>query len=184
MDVGIISMRYAKALLEYAKEKKVEDKIYKEMQTLSQSFALIPELRFTLDNPVLRQKEKLSLIRNAAGGNVCEEFERFIELLLHARREKHLQSMSLMYIDLYRKLRNITIGKLITAYPVDKLTEDRMKRMVIKKTHGDVEFQTKVEPTIEGGFIFEVDTYRLDASVATQFRRVKQQFIEKNRRIV
>jgi F-type H+-transporting ATPase subunit delta len=37
---------------------------------------------------------------------------------------------------------------------------------------------------LEGGFIFEIGTYRLDASVASQIRRVKQQFIEKNRRIV
>jgi F-type H+-transporting ATPase subunit delta len=29
-----------------------------------------------------------------------------------------------------------------------------------------------------------VGTYRLDASVASQMRRIKRQFIEKNRRIV
>ncbi|MBP6223046.1 MAG: F0F1 ATP synthase subunit delta, partial [Phocaeicola sp.] len=33
-------------------------------------------------------------------------------------------------------------------------------------------------------FIFEIGTYRLDASVANQIKRVKQQFIAKNRRIV
>ena len=37
---------------------------------------------------------------------------------------------------------------------------------------------------LEGGFIFEIGTYRLDASVANQIKRVKQQFIAKNRRIV
>ena len=39
-------------------------------------------------------------------------------------------------------------------------------------------------PKLEGGFIFEIGTYRLDASVANQIKRVKQQFIAKNRRIV
>ena len=145
MDVGVISMRYAKALLEYAAANKVEDEIYMEMLMLSHSF---------------------------------------VELVLRERREGYVQSMSLMYIDLYRKLKNITIGRLITAYPVDKETEERMKEIVHNRTHGEVDFETKVDPSIEGGFIFEVDTYRLDASVATQLRRVKRQFIEKNRRIV
>ncbi|MEG0455432.1 MAG: F0F1 ATP synthase subunit delta, partial [Bacteroides sp.] len=45
MEVGIISMRYAKALMEYAKEKKVEDRIYDECQVLSYSFLLEPGLR-------------------------------------------------------------------------------------------------------------------------------------------
>ena len=184
MDVGVISMRYAKALLEYAAANKVEDEIYKEMLMLSHSFMAVRELRIALDNPVLAAKEKSSLICNAAGIKVCKEFVRFVELVLRERREGYVQSMSLMYIDLYRKLKNITIGRLITAYPVDKETEERMKEIVHNRTHGEAVFETKVDPSIEGGFIFEVDTYRLDASVATQLRRVKRQFIEKNRRIV
>lgn len=184
MDVGVISMRYAKALLEYAVANRAEDEIYREMLTLSHSFTAFPALRFALDNPVLAIREKQSLICNAAGIKVCKELVRFVELVLQEKRESYVQSMSLMYIDLYRKLKNITIGRLITACPVDKETEKRMKEMVHRRTHGEVDFETRVDPSIEGGFIFEVDTYRMDASVASQLRRVKRQFIEKNRRIV
>lgn len=184
MNVGIISMRYAKALMGYAQDNKVEDTIYQETSMLANSFATHPELRSTLDNPMLGEKEKLSLVCNAAGVNVSKEFIRFIELVMREHREKYLQSMSLMYMDLYRKLKNISIGKLITAWPVDEETENRMKQLIVNRTHGTVDFNVKVDPEIEGGFILEIGTYRLDASVATQFRRVKQQFIEKNRRIV
>lgn len=184
MNVGIISMRYAKALMGYAQDNKVEDKIYQETSMLANSFATHPELRSTLDNPMLGEKEKLTLICNAAGINVSKEFIRFVKLVMREHREKYLQSMSLMYMDLYRKLKNISIGKLVTAWPVDKETENRMKQLIVNRTHGTVDFNVKVEPEIEGGFILEIGTYRLDASVATQFRRVKQQFIEKNRRIV
>lgn len=184
MNVGIISMRYAKALMGYAQDNKVEDKIYQETSMLANSFTTHPELRSTLDNPMLGEKEKLTLVCNAAGVNVSKEFIRFIELVMREHREKYLQSMSLMYMDLYRKLKNISIGKLITAWPVDKETENRMKQLIVNRTHGTVDFNVKVDPEIEGGFILEIGTYRLDASVATQFRRVKQQLIEKNRRIV
>ena len=38
MDVGILSMRYAKAMIEYAQEKGVEDRVYQEFVTLSYCF--------------------------------------------------------------------------------------------------------------------------------------------------
>lgn len=184
MDAGIIAMRYARAFLEYVRERGVEDKVYEELKIFSESFMELPMLRPTFDNPVLSLDDKLSLACNAAGGSISKETKEFFKLVLRARREKYFQSMSLNYLDLYRKLKNISIGKVITAKQVSKEVEERLKKMVVERTHGTVEFNIKTDPSIEGGFIFEIGTYRLDASVATQLKRVKRQFIEKNRRIV
>ena len=38
MDIGIVSMRYAKALMEYAKSMGAEDTLYKEFCMLDRSF--------------------------------------------------------------------------------------------------------------------------------------------------
>ena len=35
MNTGVVSMRYAKALLAYAKAQKVEDRVYEEVKTLA-----------------------------------------------------------------------------------------------------------------------------------------------------
>ena len=179
MEVGILSMRYAKAMIEYAQEKGVEDKLYQEFLTLSYCFCAQPGLREALDNPVISTKEKLALVCTAADGNgkSTREFVHFITLVLRNRREGYLQFISLMYLDLYRKLKHIGVGKLITAVPVDKETEAHI-------LHAQMELETVVDPSIEGGFIFDINDYRLDASIATQLKRVKQQFIDKNRRIV
>ena len=50
MEVGILSMRYAKAIIEYAQEKGLEDRLYQEFLTLSHSFCEQPGLREALDN--------------------------------------------------------------------------------------------------------------------------------------
>ena len=49
---------------------------------------------------------------------------------------------------------------------------------------GQVLVETEVNPDLLGGFIFQIDDRRLDASVASQFQQIKKQFIEKNKRIV
>lgn len=186
MEVGVLSMRYAKAMIEYAQEKGVEDRLYNEFFILSHSFRTQPGLREALDNPVISIKDKLTLVCTAADGDgkSSREFIRFITLVLRNRREGYLQFISLMYLDLYRKLKHIGVGKLITAVRVDKETENRIRSAAAHILHAQMELETVIDPSIEGGFIFDINDYRLDASIATQLKRVKQQFIDKNRRIV
>jgi len=88
------------------------------------------------------------------------------------------------FIDMYLKQKNISKGRLITAYPVKEEVVNRIRKLIVDETKGTVEFSTKTDPELIGGFIFEIGTYRLDASIARQMSKVKQQFIEKNKRIV
>ena len=64
-------------------------------------------------------------------------------------------------------------------------TLNELKTLIQKRYRGrTVEFKTKVDPGIIGGGILEIGYWRIDASIAGQLKRVKKQFIEKNRRIV
>lgn len=135
----------------------------------------MPQLRTTIDNPMLEKEKKAELLHTACGGQVTPLTQRFIALVLQEGRESTLQFMAASYITLYRKQKNITRGKLITAAAVSPETEEKMKRMVESRTQGTVEFQTEVNPDIIGGFILEYDTYRMDASVQSKLREVLTQ---------
>ena len=196
MDVGVLSVRYAKALFDYALEKGVEDQVYKELVLVAHSFASNPDLRTTLENPLLPAKEKISLLHTAAGdvlkpaggdvpgGKISVELKKFFDLVVERKREGYMYSIALVYANLYRNFRHIGIAKIITAVPLEKSMEERIIDTTSKKLHCSIELERVVDPAIEGGFIFDINDYRLDASVATQIRKFKQQFIEKNRRIV
>lgn len=183
MEIGVVSMRYAHALLLYATEKKTDDKVYDEMKVLAHSFMQVPDLKYALENPVISMKRRLELIELAAGGKVCEESEKFFAMVLKENREKYLMYMATSYLTLYRKQNNITEGRLITAAPASDTIIGRMKDLVTARTKGTVLFDTSVNPSIEGGFILEYDTYRLDASVATQLKRVLKQFKQLNSKL-
>lgn len=172
MDLGVISVRYARALLKAALADQQENELYKEMQILLQSYAEVPELRITIDNPMLQKDKKQAVLELACGANVSSLTKKFIALVLKEDRENALQFMAASYITLYRKYKNITRGKLITAAAVNHDTETRMKQMVESKTQGPVEFNTEVDTNIIGGFILEYDTYRMDASVRSKLRKI------------
>lgn len=175
MDIGVISVRYARALLKSSTDAKIEDSVYKDMQVLAKSYIDVPELRFTIDNPMLSKDIKENLLVTAAGSNVCELTKTFISLVLKEGREEIMQFMANSYITLYRKQKNVIRGKLITAVAVSDDTEQKMRQMVESNTNGTVEFETEVEPDIIGGFILEYDTYRMDASVKSKLNGILTQ---------
>lgn len=172
MDLGVISVRYARALLKGALAEKQEDKLYKEMQILYKSYLEVPELRTTIDNPMLAKEKKQKVLEIACDDDITNLTKRFIDLVLKKDREFALQFMAASYITLYRKFKNITRGKLISAADVSLETVEKMKRMVENRTRGTVEFNTEVDKELIGGFVLEYDDYRMNASVKSKLRRI------------
>lgn len=172
MNIGVISIRYARALLKGSMEQHVEEQVYQEMQTLAESYINVPDLRRTIDNPMIADEKKVELLLTASGGNVSDLTKRVIELIIAEGREKLTQFIANSYITLYRQQRNITNGKLTTAVPVSKEIQEKMQKMVESRTNGTVEFTTEVKPEILGGFILEYDTYRMDTSVKKQLSNI------------
>ncbi len=172
MDIGVISVRYARALLKSALERKEEEQVYLDMQTLSKSYIEVNQLRHVINNPMLTREQKQQLLETACGEKRADLSKRFIELVLQEGREDFIQFMAASYITLYRQQKNLIRGKLTTATAVSPETEAKMRQMVESKTLGTVEFQTEVNPDIIGGFILEYDTYRMDASVKTKLNAI------------
>lgn len=184
MDIGVVSKRYAKALLAYAKAQGKEDTVYNEVRLLAGHLMAVPELRRALENPILDVQRKMALLCEAARGtSVSEELQRFFQLVLEAKREKFLQFMAWSYIDLYREDKHIFSGRLITAVPSERLVK-HLSELIGERTHGTVEIEARTDESLIGGYIIELDGFRLDASVQNQLKRVRQQFLARNKRIV
>ncbi len=172
MDIGVISVRYARALLKSATDAKIEDAVYTEMLQLAKSYVDVPQLRFTIDNPMLSKDDKEKLLLTAAGKKPSPLTKAFVQLVLKEDREGVMQFIANSYVTLYRQQKNVIRGRLITAAAVTPATEQKMRRMVESKTNGTVEFESEVNPDIIGGFILEYDTFRMDASVKTKLNSI------------
>ena len=172
MDIGVISVRYARALLKSATDAKIEQQVYAEMQQIAKSYIEVPQLRSTIDNPMLSKDKKQALLLTAAGRKPSDLMKVFISLVLKEDRESVMQFIANSYVTLYRQQKNVIRGRLITAAAVSPETEQKMRQMVESKTNGTVEFEAQVNPDIIGGFILEYDTYRMDASVKTKLNSI------------
>lgn len=201
MEIGIIAMRYAKAWLAYAQQTGTEEKMHALVERLSAQLEASPRLRQALQSPVVRAEEKLQLLCTAATSSaamtsardaqqvqptsVNREFTRFLTLVMRNHREEYLRFICLTFLHLYRQAHHIGVGRLTTAVPVSPEVAERIRSRAAAIIHAQqMQLITEVNPQIVGGFLFDINHYRLDASVATQLKQITQQFIDKNRRIV
>lgn len=183
MNEGMISKRYAKAILEYAQDQKTESVVYDEMKKIITAFANEPKLGVVMENPILSREDKTSVINSIFDNKPSETMKRVIKLVMDNGRDRYIKMLALGYTDLYRRLMNMNTVKLITATQPEPQTVDKIKELVYQLIPSQIDFETKVEPEIEGGFILFVDTYRLDASIKSQLNRIRKKLVTENSRL-
>ena len=144
------------------------------MKLLAHLFFEVPELKEIVQNPSIPAKEKKKIIVTACGGALPTSLEKMIGLILENERENQLQFITQRYIDLYRRRFRIQAGKLITAVPLEEGTKKRLMEKIHHLIGNTLEIETVVDPNIIGGFIFNLDDYRWDASVSGELERVRQ----------
>ena len=184
MNIEVISSRYAKALLAYAADAGSGDKVYSQALAITQVMQQVPELMEVLhkrDDVALTKKTELLSI--AIGEPLADELVRFMELVSSRRRMDGFHYMMLSYITRFRQANNIKVGSLTTAAP-DAGLKERLENMFSKSTESEVHFTASVDPELIGGFVFELDGYRLDASVRTRLEKIRQCLVDDNNRIV
>lgn len=180
MNVGSVSVRYARALLAFAKKQNAEEEVYKEVNMLLAQLKTVPELDNVLNSPIISTQNKEEVLRTASGIKISETFSRFIRLVLAQKRETLFTIICLLYIDLYRKDKRIVHVTLTMAKPAEPEIEARITQMVEKNMAEKVEFVLEIKPELIGGFILDSNGYQLDASVASQLISIRKQWIDNN----
>lgn len=174
MNIGIISTRYAKALLRFAVEKHEEAITYERFELLAEMFQQVPALTLSLQNPAMSTADKIALLKTGCGGSISPSVERFFGLVIKRARMEILPFIVHSYLTLYRREKRIVKGRLIVSRPIGEQLKQRLCDMVELRAKGNVQFEEKIDSSLGGGFILEYDTYRLDASVRGQIQNLRR----------
>jgi len=171
---GLIPRRYAKALFKFAAERGNTEAVYDEMKTVINSFRENSDLCKVLGNPFVSRKDKENLLIEAAGSDVEDDYRRFVSLILDHHREEFAYLMALSYRDIYREVNHISQVKITSAANLSDAELDKI-RSIVKKAFPKslLEFSYDVDPELIGGFVIDVDSVRMDASVSNELEQLR-----------
>ena len=206
MNTGIIATRYATALLKLVEETGSGELVAAQVQVIEKLLDEVPDFRRAVDDPAVAAVQKISLFEASLKDSMAQELHKFLELLIRNGRIGDVRLVLTTFVTEYYRSRHIKRARLVVAdsalldpeptpsdpVPVEgslrqaqrPALESRLRDLVEKQTGCKLILKTEVNPSLIGGFVFEVEDTVLDASVSRQLDFIRRQFIEKNRRIV
>lgn len=206
MNTGIIATRYATALLKLVEETGSGELVAAQVQVIEKALDEVPDFRRAVDDPAVAAVQKISLFEASLKDSMAQELRKFLELLIRNGRIGDVRLVLTTFVTEYYRSRHIKRARLVVADPAlldpeptpsdpvpvegslrqaQRLTlESRLRDLIEKQTGCRLILKTEVNPSLIGGFVFEVEDTVLDASVSRQLDFIRRQFIEKNRRIV
>ena len=174
MDNGKISVRYARALFQLAHEQGCEEAVYNGLTRFAHNYLLaISRFNEVLADPIVAREEKVKLMEMAVGEPMHDTLKQFIAFVTEQKREDKMFFIAMKYMEMYREKHNILSTNVTTAAELSDESYERIKAF-IKQTFGaEAEMEVKIDPSLIGGFILDIENTRMDASVAGQLNALK-----------
>ncbi|MDR0614798.1 MAG: F0F1 ATP synthase subunit delta [Lactobacillales bacterium] len=173
-DKKLIGKKYSKALFELAVEQAKTVVVLDELKNLRTVFQEVPELGIVLTDNRLSKEQKKQLF-SFLKGQSSQLVENFLSVLFEANR---IDIFSLIVDDFEQRLLNKAHkaqGIVTTAIALTENQKEKLEQGVAKKFGFiSVEFTNKVDETIIGGVIIEVNQKIIDSSVKSQLQKLEK----------
>jgi len=174
-----VANRYSKALMDLAVETNQVEAVKKDIEMIR--LATTGELNQVLLSPIIRHEKKVQIFTAIFSGKVTPLTASFFNLVFAKGREVVLRDILIEFDDEYRRMQGIKILELTTATPVSEgLKADiKTKFEALPQYKGvKMEIVEKVDESLLGGFLAQVDDQLFDASIRRDLAVIKKQFVE------
>lgn len=165
--------RYAKALLELAIEQGNLEKVAADMAYMHKVCSEEKEFVILLNSPIIKSDKKISIF-NSLFGDFDRLSSMFIDLIAKNRREYMLGDIAASFDAQLKAHKGIVPVTLISAKVLNAKTKDMIMEKISASVKGKLEVNEEIDESLIGGFIVRMDDKQIDASIATQFKNLKQ----------
>lgn len=173
-----VAQRYAKALMELAKEEGSFDIVVEDIRTISAAIEGSNDLRNMLRSPIIDDRTKESILRAVFGGKIGTIADRFVSLLTLKGRSPQLADIITAFNHLLDKEQNTVQATITTAVDLDPAQKQKLEERISTLSGHNVRATYVIDPSIIGGFRARFEDRMIDASVRHQLDRLRESFVE------
>ena len=171
-----VASRYAKALLEIAKEQNKVSSVLKDMNFILQINKTTNDFESLISSPIISAEKK-----NETFEKVFDQFEdvskSFVKLITDNRRESSLPSIAQSFILQVKDYEGITPITITSAIPLDKSVRDIIVTKIQNSVKDKLEIKEQIDESLIGGFVVKMGDMEIDASISNQFNNLKKRLV-------
>jgi len=171
-----VSNRYALALIEMSVEKKIFERVQKDVLLFSDTLNKNRNLLVAMVNPVIKPVIKKNILKEIFSKRVHPDTLSFLNFIIDKGRENLMQSVSERFLELADDYQGIAKVKVRVAFEFaddqKKLLKEKLDKILNK--HSELKFS--LDPALIGGFIAQVGDTLFDASIRHQLDLLRKEF--------
>ncbi|WP_088324249.1 ATP synthase F1 subunit delta [Polaribacter tangerinus] len=170
------ALRYAKAILNLAKDTKVETDVNNDMLFISTIISENDVFEVMLKSPIVKSSEKIKVLYALFEGKVSNVTLGLFHLLKDNKRIAMLPSIAKQFAIIYDFDKHIKEAKVTTAVPLTPAVEKDVLAKIEALTGDKAKLVNEIDATILGGFILRVGDLQYDASISNYLNELKKEF--------
>ncbi|SDR84349.1 ATP synthase F1 subcomplex delta subunit [Gillisia sp. Hel1_33_143] len=168
------AQRYAKAILDLAKDQNVAEVVNSDMESISKTIIGSNDLHDVLTSPVLKSNLKKNVLKEIFK-DVNQVTLGAFDVLIENKRINILKEVAQTYISLYNEMNHVQVAKVTTAVPLNAELEAKILTKITELTGGGATINNIVDPNIIGGFILRIEDLQYNASVANSLSNLERE---------
>jgi F-type H+-transporting ATPase subunit delta len=175
MNDSKISVRYAKALFDLARDKKILDQVSHDLLIIKNNLDTVFEFREVINSPIIAPSVKNKIVKSTFEFGINSLTKDFVELILNKKREFYLQDIIRNFLDSYKKEKNIKTVVLTSAVEIGSAYREKIKSKIKQQLEADIELIEKIDGKILGGIILRIDNQQFDSSILAKLSKIRRE---------
>jgi F-type H+-transporting ATPase subunit delta len=167
--------RYAKSLLQLSDEQGILEKVNQDMILIDETCDANKELALVLKSPIIDHYKKSQILDKIFGKKVNPITKSFYELIGRKGREKMFHSITKEFRKQYLQLKGIEKVSVTTTFQLDDGLREQVKAIAVDISKMKPQLEESINKDIVGGFILNIGSRRIDASIKTKLRKLKKE---------
>ncbi len=171
-----LARRYARALIELAKEGPGLDTVQTQLESTAQAVREIAELDEIVLNPAYSRSERWAVLEAVmqAQGAVDPTLASFIRLLVDRDRIGYLSDIARIFRDMADALAGRVRGRVTSAAPLSDDSLTAIKKGLERLTDRQVILEASVQPSLLGGVTAQVGSTVYDGSLRSRLEELRK----------
>ncbi len=171
-----VTIRYAKALLQFSVEQNKIEESYRDMLLLSSVCVQNKDLSLLFKSPIVKTDQKIKIFNEIFTSRLGRLSILFVNIIMNKKRESLLEGIAKSFIKIYKQKNNIESATITTAVKISEELKDKVVSYIKSQTNNKVELNEFVDEDIIGGAVITMGDKQLDASVSSQISELRQTF--------
>lgn len=169
------AIRYAKAILDLAKDQNSAPAVNDDMKLIINAIADNKELKSLLNSPVVKAAQKTAVLKEVFA-NTNAITTGLVDVLAENKRLTLLEAVATEYTSLFDASQGFQKAHVTTAVALTDVMNAKVLAKVKELTGKEALIENTIDESILGGFILRVGDLQYNASIANNFNKLKRTF--------